>query len=157
MTTEEKIDEFKFRYIVLTINQYFQSSKYVPKELRKDLPKLPYPCNFCIFDWKEKKAIISSKEEMLKKTFPVHQPNKVDYSFLEPYETDDHSYFLQIDKVNPSMSRLLKMYVIDHIWLAYIYKSKSGIHRMCINKNLFGTQKLIGSRDMNLHEILVDL
>jgi hypothetical protein len=148
----------------LNKNQYnIIQSKYKDDIIKEDFP---YSCEYCILDWREGIVMLYSPQKMRNKTFPLFKGNtkgnkkgvgKYDLSFLEPYKTDDKSIFIQSDKVVPSLGTMEQIYAIDHIWLAYVYITKSGILRMCLNSNLFGVYKLIGSREMNINEILLHL
>tara|TARA_R110000772_G_scaffold2410_4_gene8603 strand:- start:71795 stop:72277 length:483 start_codon:yes stop_codon:yes gene_type:complete len=158
VNTLQKIEDFKYSYFILNKNQY----RIVKQKFIKTLDEFPHACEYCILGWKENKSVLYSIQAMRTKTFPLFkQKNKkkfnYDLSFLDPYISDDKSIFLQSDKVVPSTDNIDQLYAIDHIWLAYVYTSKGGIKRMCVNKNLFGSFKLIGSRDMNINEILLSL
>lgn len=156
----DKIDKFKYRYIIVNNNQYSNlQSKYKD---RFDKSKIPYNIKYCIIDWDEGIPLIHSETQMKTKTFKVHLGNKKgvgrsDLSFLDPYKTNDRSILFQSDKVSPNVFRIEQIYSIDHIWLAYTYITKQKVLRMCLNKNIFGEFKLIGSREMNLNEILLSL
>jgi len=157
----DKIDKFKYRYIIVNVNQYERLCSKFKDKFKYSKPP-PYNTAYCILDWKEGKTLIFSDVAMKNKTFKLYtggkkKIHKYDLSFLDPYKTDDRSVFLQCDKVSPNTDSIDQMYAIDHIWLAYIYRTKPGTLRMCLNKNIFGEFKLIGSREMNLNEILLSL
>ena len=159
MNTLDKIEKFKYRYLIVNTNQYVNlQSKYT--HLKNEKP--PYPVAYCIIDWEKGIPVIYSAQQMKNKTFTLYNGGRkkiggYDLSFLEPYKVSDVSFLLQSDKVSPNIGSIEHIYAIDHIWLAYVYKTKSNTLRMCLNKNLFGEHKLIGSRMMNLNEILLSL
>ena len=161
MDTIDKIDKFKYRYIIVNVNQYVRLyNKHKEKIIYYKPP--PYSSSYCILDWKKGNVMAFSDTSMKKKTFPLYTGgrkgiDKYDLSFLNPYKTDDKSIFLQSDKVKPNAERIDQLYAIDHIWLAYVYRTKPGTVRMCLNSNIFGEFKDIGSREMNLNEILLSL
>lgn len=156
----DKIEKFQYRYIILNKNQYDNiRSKYKDRIKNQEFP---YNCAYCILDWEKKEIMIFSPNVMRPKTFNLYNGNKkgigkYNLSFLDIYETDDKSLLLQSDKVSPNIMSMDHVYAIDNIWLAYIYRTKSNKKRMCINNNIFGTYKLIGSRNMILNEILLNL
>lgn len=146
----DKINEFKFRYLIINTGTNYHSLKRNFKEL----PKPGYRDESCIFDWDEGEVLLFSKESMRKKTFPIKESD--DLSFLDKYRTDDMSFFHQVDKVSPNMGTdgVESIYALDNIWLAYTYHTKSNLLRMCINSNLFGTFQTLKSREFNIEKLL---
>ena len=153
---EEQIEEFGCRYLAINT-----ASHYEALGKKFDLPKIPYQQTHCLFDYDTGKVLLftnptvssNQRQDAWSKTFPIK--TKDDLSFLDPYKVDK-SYFYQIDKVKPSMSKLIQMYGIGHIWLACVYMSESNIKRMIINKQLFGSYQIIGTREFNLIKLLTD-
>lgn len=154
------VDDFRYRYFIVTTTQYlYLQHKYKDRFAPTNIP---HSTMYCIIDWNEGKSLIYSNRPVKEKTFPLYMGDKngigkFDLSFLEPYETRDESILLQSDKITPEINIIKHLYSIGNIWLAYVYITKKGYLRMCVNRNIFGEYKLIDGREMNLREILLSL
>lgn len=156
-----KIEYFRNRFFICNSLGDIEHITKMYLKLKGDKIDINKPYSFSnfLFDWESGNVLFYTKAPMLKKTFDFleNKKIKVDFSFLEPYKTLDKNILYQCDKVKPNINELIDIYAIDHIWLAFTYRTKTKNLRMCINSNLFGRIKDIGNRNFNLDTILLSL
>lgn len=155
MIDEKLIREFKHRFFVICS---------VPNgKLKIDGIPIHFNMfsNICIYDRVCKKIILKGRGD-IKTTFSIDEwieREDVDkeLKIFNDYKVDDPLYKLGQDKTKPQIKKICDIYAVGGIWMAYTYLSKGDRKRMCINTNIFGTQKYLNSREFNLEILINDL
>lgn len=147
MINEYKILEFKYRFLIIK-NMNHLHKLNVLYNTKYEFRGFD---NVCIYDYDQRKPLIFFNGN-ISKTLLVKKER--DLSFLEPYITKDINILYNADKIKANIKKLKKIYAIEGVWIAYTYLTNSEKLRICINTNIFGNFKSIGSRDFNIVKLL---
>lgn len=146
----EEIDKFRNRYFLISPSYY----KMIGKTLGIE-DKISWKDSLICLDYDNAEILFSANGQP-SKGITIDNDLSLD-TYFHKYRTTDEKILLGCDKFKPSISRLNEIYAIDGVWLAFIYLTKGNNQRLVVNKNLFGTQTSMKSRDFKLTKILEEI
>lgn len=146
----EEIDSFRNKYFLISPSYY----KMIGKKLGI-VDKISWQDSLVCLDYDNAEILFSANGQP-SQGITIDNDLSLD-PFFHRYRTDDKKLLLACDKISPRVSKLKEIYAIDNVWLAFIYLTKGGNQRLVVNKNLFGTQTTMKSRDFKLTKILEEI